>query len=278
LSSATAAILDGVTAPVFYSVNKVGERRSGALSLMNASVGSQIVPIVALQPYGKGQTLGVATDTLWRWGRMDGDISGAFHQFWRDSIRYLAGEIEGGRFLTVKWDRKRYRPSEQAHAEIGIVGRYAEGEVYLKGSVEHAGTSQDLSIVLKDGNDFQTEVFFTDRGDYAIKLEATRAGEPLDSYERVIRVGSNVSEGAELAVDHPFLENLAARSGGYYQREAEAEELMERLKAMLMTSADPHDTPLVSAPALFGLLPIYILLVMGVLLWEWILRRRMNIV
>jgi hypothetical protein len=71
---------------------------------------------------------------------------------------------------------------------------------------------------------------------------------------------------------------LAARSGGYYQREADAEELMERIKAMLMTSADPHDTPLVTAPALFGVLPFYILLVMGALLWEWILRRRMNIV
>ena len=278
LSSATAAILDGVTAPAFYSVNKVGERRSGALSLMNASVGSEIVPIVALQPYGKGQTLGVATDTLWRWGRMDGDISSAAHQFWRDSIRYLAGEIEGGRFLTVQWDRKRYLPSEEGHAEIGIVGRYAEGEVHLKGSVEHAGTTQDLSIVLEDGNDFQTEVFFADRGDYTIKLEATLAGEPLDSYERVIRVGSNVSEGADLAVDHPFLENLAARSGGYYQREADAEQLIERLEAMLMTSADPHDEPLVTKPALFGLLPIYILLVLGVLLWEWLLRRRMNIV
>lgn len=278
LSSATAAILKSVTAPVFYSVNKVGARRSGALSLMNASVGSQIVPIVALQPYGKGQTLGVATDTLWRWSRMEGDISGAFAQFWRDSIRYMAGEIEGGRFLTVAWDRKRYRPSEQGHAEIGIVGRYAEGEVYLKGSVEHAGTTQDLSIVLKDGNDFQTKVFFPDRGDYKVKLEATLAGEPLDTYERVIRVGSNVSEGADLAVDHPFLENLAARSGGNYQREADADQLIQRLKAMLMTSADPHDTPLVREPDLFGVLPIFILLVMSVLLWEWVLRRRMNIV
>ena len=145
---------------MFYSVNKVGERRSGALSLMNASVGSQIVPIVALQPYGKGQTLGVATDTLWRWSRMEGDISGAFHQFWRDSIRYLAGEIEGGRFLTVDWDRKRYRPSEQGHAEIGVVGRYAEGEVHLKGSVEHEGTTQELSIVLTDGNDFTDQSVF----------------------------------------------------------------------------------------------------------------------
>jgi uncharacterized membrane protein len=278
LSSATAAILKDVTSPVFYSVNKVGERRSGALSLMNASVGAQIVPVVALQPYGKGQTLGVATDTLWRWSRMEGDISGAFAQFWRDSIRYMAGEIEGGRFLTVDWDRKRYRPSEEAHADISVVGRYAEGEVHLKGSVEHEGTTQELSIILTDANDFTTKVFFPDRGDYKIKLEATLAGEPLDSYQRVLRVGSNVSEGADLAVDHPFLENLAARSGGNYQREADTGQLIERLKAMLMTSADPHDTPLVREPALFGVLPIFILLVMGVLVWEWFLRRRMNIV
>ena len=88
----------------------------------------------------------------------------------------------------------------------------------------------------------------------------------------------NVSEGADLAVDHPFLENLAARSGGNYQREADTEQLIQRLKAMLMTSADPHDSPLVREPALFGVLPVYVLLVMGILLWEWVLRRRMNIV
>jgi hypothetical protein len=103
-------------------------------------------------------------------------------------------------------------------------------------------------------------------------------GEPLDTYERILRVGSNVSEGADLAVDHPFLENLAARSGGYYQREGGIEQLVENLETMLMTNADSHDTPLVRKPAIFGVLPVYILLVMGVLLWEWVLRRRMNIV
>jgi len=100
----------------------------------------------------------------------------------------------------------------------------------------------------------------------------------LDSYERTIRVGSSVSEGSDLAVDHPFLESLAARSGGSYGREGDPDELLKRLDALLMSSADLHDTPLVKKPALFNLLPIYIVLLMGALLWEWILRRRMNIV
>ena len=278
LSGATATILKGVGSPVFHSVNRVGERRSGAMSLMNASVGSRVVPVVVLQPYGKGQTLGIATDTLWRWGRMDGDIADAGHQFWRDTIRYLSGEIEGGRFLTVKWDRKRYRPSEEALVDIGVVGRYAEGAVHLKGTVEHAGKTENLPIVLKQESDFQTRVFFPKPGEYKIRMEATLAGNPLDTYERTIRIGSSVSEGADLAVDHPFLESLAARSSGSYSREGNTKELLERLDALLLASADLHDTPLVKKAALFGLLPPYIILLMGALLWEWILRRRMNIV
>jgi hypothetical protein len=190
----------------------------------------------------------------------------------------LSGEIEGGRFLTVKWDRKRYRSSEEAVAEIGVVGRYAEGAVHLTGTVEHAGTTVSLPIVLKEGSDFQTRVFFPEPGDYTITVEATLAGEPLDNYTRIIRVGSNVSEAADLAVDHPFLENLAARSGGAYSREGDREALMRRLEALLLTSADPHDTPLVKKGALFDLLPIYVILLMAAMLWEWILRRRMNIV
>jgi hypothetical protein len=278
LLGATATILKGVGSPVFHSVNRVGERRSGAMSLMNASVGSRVVPVVVLQPYGKGQVLGVATDTLWRWGRMDGDIADAGHQFWRDTIRYLSGEIEGGRFLTVKWDRKRYRPSEEALVDIGVVGRYAEGAVHLKGTVEHAGKTVNLPMVLKQESDFQTRVFFPKPGEYRIRMEATLAGNPLDTYERTIRIGSSVSEGADLAVDHPFLESLATRSGGSYSREGETEELLERLDALLLASADLHDTPLVKIAALFNLLPLYIILLMGALLWEWILRRRMNIV
>ena len=277
LMAATAAILKGVASPALESVNRGGERRSGALSLMNVVAGSSVLPVVALQPYGKGQTLGVATDTLWRWGRMDGDISNAYHQFWRDAIRYLAGEVEGGRFLTVKWDRARYRPSEEALGNVTVAGRYAEGAVHLKGTAEHAENVVELPIELKTGSDFQTRVFFPRPGEYRVTLNATLGGEPLDSYERTIRVGSSVSEGADLAVDHPFLQSFAARGGGYYGREGATDELVQRLKAVLLLDEELRDTPLVRKPALFGL-PIYMVLLMGALLWEWILRRRMNII
>ena len=278
LSAATAAIMKRIGSPTLASVNKVGPQRSGALSLMNASAGKRILSVVALQQYGKGQTLGIATDTLWRWGRMDGEISTAFHQFWRDTIRYLSGDFEDGKFLSVAWDRKRYRVGEQAIGEIKVVGRYAEGAVRVTGAVEYEGETAELPVVLESQSDFETKVFFGKAGEYTVTLDATLSGEPLDTYERIIHVGSSVSEGSDLAVDHPYLDSLASRSGGSYSREDDTEVLLERLDEMLEASSDMRDTPVVRMAPLFNVLPAYIIILMGILLWEWILRRRMNIV
>lgn len=278
--SATAGILNEVTSPVLYSINHVGRLRSGAVSLMNASVGDETVAVVALQSYGRGQTLGVATDTLWRWGRMPGTISRAYGQFWRDASRCMCGDFEGGRFLTVRWNREEYRPGEQAVADIRIAGRRAAGEIRLKGTTEHGGKTEELSVdpIPGSGNTFRTKVFFPERGEYVVNLEAMAGGESLDKYNRILHVGSAVNEGAELAVDDPFLESLASRSGGYYRPEDRVDELVERLKARLTASASPHDLPLVSKPdVLYHTLPLYVLLAMLVLVGEWILRRRMNI-
>ena len=279
MMSATADILDGVSSPMLYSINHVGPLRSGAISLMNASVGENITAVVALQIYGKGQTLGLATDTLWRWDRMHGKISSAYGQFWRDASRYMSGIFEGGRFLTVKWNSKKYHPSEEAVADIHVAGRYAPGEISLKGTTEHAGKTKELPIdpVRGEGNMFRTKVFFPERGEYVFKLEAMVGAESLDKYERTIRVGSALNEGAELAVDHAFLESLASRTGGYYETENQVDKLIKRLKSKVMESAGPHDFPLVRKPdILYNRLPVYILLVMLILSAEWILRRRMN--
>ena len=280
IMSAAADTLDEVSSPVLESINHVGRLRSGAIGLLNASVGQETVAVVALQSYGRGQTLGLATDTLWRWKRTGGKVSGAYGQLWRDAVRYMCGGFEGGRFLTVKWSWPQYRPSEQAVADIDIAGRHAAGEVRLKGTVEHAGKIRILSIDPVRGaeNMFRTEFFFPERGDYAVTLEAIAGGESLDKYERTLHVGSGLNEGADLAVDHAFLGSLAGRSGGYYEPEGNVEQLIERVKAKMMANASPQDLPLVREPdILYGTLPLYVLLAMLVLLGEWILRRRMNL-
>lgn len=277
--SGTADILREITSPALHSINHVGQLRSGAISLMNATAGDETVAVVALQSYGRGQTLGLATDTLWRWGRTRGKISGAYGQFWRDATRYMCGAVEGGRFLTVKWNRGKYLPGEQAVADVKVAGRYAAGEIRVSGTTKYAGAARELSLepVSGEENMYRTRVTFPERGDYIVEMEAKAGDQSLDKYQRTLHVGSTLNEGAELAVDHAFLENLASRGGGYYEPEGNADQLIERLKAKVMATSSPQDLPLVRKPdILFQTLPLYVLLVMLVLVGEWVMRRRMN--
>ena len=52
---------------LIHSMNRPGRLRAGAIALMNAWHDGEQVPVIALQTYGRGRVMGIATDTLWRW-------------------------------------------------------------------------------------------------------------------------------------------------------------------------------------------------------------------
>jgi hypothetical protein len=271
--SAFARTLNRARSPVLFSVNPVGKPRTGAVSLLDASVGEQSVPVIALQRYGSGQTLGVATNTLWRWGRMDGEVRQAYHQFWQHTVRYLSGLYEGNRFLIVKWDRDSYRPSEEAEATMQVIGRSAQGQLRFTGTVAHGRDSRKLAIEPVPGSEgtYRAKVFFPDRGEYLVRLEALAGFERVDAYERTFRVAPTRNEGARLEVDHAYLDDLAGRSGGAYAPEADVDRLIDRLRARLLAGSVETDVRLVEATGGFFLV---LLLVLAA---EWAVRRWLNL-
>ena len=93
----------------------------------------------------------------------------------------------------------------------------------------------------------------------------------LESYEKTLVVGPGVNEGANLEVDHAFLDNLAMRSGGAYFRENEQDNLVEALRSRIIDYAVSVEIPLVQDKY------IYILIFLGILMLEWTMRRRMNL-
>jgi len=84
-------------------------------------------------------------------------------------------------------------------------------------------------------------------------------------------VGPGVNEGANLEVDHAFLDDLAMRSGGAYFQETDFEKLVDTLKSRVMDYAVSLEIPLVQDKY------IYILIFMGILMLEWTMRRKMNL-
>ena len=255
------------------SINLSGALRSGAINLLDASVGNRTVSVIALQRFGQGQTMGVATNTLWKWTQSSDVLKQAYSHFWRQSVRNLSQWEEGERFVGVKWDKENYRPGEQASTTIRVAGRYNPGQLHLKATLKADEEPQFVSVepVMGRENTFRAEMVFSKRAEYLFEVQAHVGEKLLESYEKTLVVGPGVNEGANLEVDHAFLDDLAMRSGGAYFQETDFENLVETLRGKVIDYAVSVEIPLVQDKY------IYILIFLGILMLEWTMRRKMNL-
>ncbi len=256
------------------SLNHPGRLRRGAVSLLDAPHDRGDVAVLAIQPFGTGRVLGLATNTIWRW-RMAGDEERrAYDHLWKRGIRYLAGKGEGGRFLRVNFDQDNYYPGERADIDIQIIGDYAEGRVSVNAVKQFEGEEEErLSTQRQPSgvNEFRSRTFFAQRGDYTFKINAFVDNEEIESFERTMWVGSRLNEGANIYPDHSFLRDLASRGGGNSYRENEVEELTEDLKEQLVSRSVHRTEPLIQYRG------IYLILILLTLVAEWTVRRRLDL-
>jgi uncharacterized membrane protein len=259
--------------PKVQSLNSTGPLRSGAVALLEANAGGGSLPVVALQHYGQGYCLAIATDTLWRWPKASQALKDAFSQFWRQAVRNVSQWQEGERFLSVRWDQPRYRPGERTTATIGVAGHYEAGQVHLKATLTNSGQAQtlDMAGALGSESEFSTSMVFRTRGEYVFEVKAFVGEKLLESYAKTLRVGPVLNEGAKLEVDHAFLDYLATQSGGAYFREGDFGKLIETLRGRVVEQAVAMDVPLVQHNY------VYIIVLLLILAGEWTLRRRMNL-
>ncbi len=269
----SAKILSGEQAAAVESVNIEGPLKSGAVSLLEASVAGRSVPLVAIQRYGQGQTMAVATNTLWKWCWASETLKEAYGYFWRQTVKNMTGWEEGQRFIAVKWDQEQYNPGQDGTTAIDVAGRHDPNQLRLKAQVKSEGKSTPVSIepVMGRANSFTAKVNFARSGRYVFELEALLAGQPLESYQKTIVVGTRLNEGANLEVDHAFLSSLAAQAGGRYFRENEFENLTGMLRSQILSRVVSMEIPLIEDNG------IYILVFIGILVLEWVIRRRMNL-
>jgi uncharacterized membrane protein len=275
--------------PKIQSLNSTGPLRSGAVALLETNAGGSSTPVVALQHYGQGYSMAIATDTLWKWPKASQALKDAFSQFWRQAVRNVSQWQEGERFLSVRWDQPRYRPGERATATSAWRDGTG-GQVHLKATLRAGrASSHDPSQASGDARPTKSEqprcwtsrelgsengspsMVFRTRGEYVFEVKAFVGEKLLESYEKTLRVGPVLNEGAKLEVDHAFLDYLATQSGGAYFREGDFSKLIETLRGRVVEQAVAMDVPLVQHNY------VYIIVLLLILACEWTLRRKMNL-
>jgi hypothetical protein len=256
------------------SINQPGSLRPGAVSLLEASNANRLQSVVALQRYGKGQVLGIATNTLWRWAAAGQNLKVFFGKFWRQSARGLTAKIEGGSLLGIRWDKEHYRPGEQATVEVRMQGASDSGAVRLVGSLSGPTGDSEISLtpVAGQAGFYTAKLPLNKRGDFTFRLAAYAGNQAVENYERLLTVEPLVEEGANPELKEAYLRDIATRAKGVYASETDVAAVKTFLREKMVSQQTPATLPLVDV------WNIFLVVVLVLLVLEWTLRRRLNLI
>jgi len=236
------------------------------------------MPVIVAGEYGKGRSLVVTTDSLWRWGFVaaarPGDDGRAYTRFWENATRWLIQDPDL-RNLHVDSDAVEYGPDATVRLTVRLLGRdyqpLPRGKVALawkRGPDPRTAVAVGRATVeVGEDGTAAYELASLPPGVYRVEATADVAGKQVAAGD-IFLVRDASAELDEPAGDAATLEGIAAGTGG------RALGAIDRLPSDL--GFDPPrvvrvdrraDVELWSRPAL-------ILLAFVLLGLEWLLRQR----
>jgi hypothetical protein len=248
-----------------------------------------LMPVIAMQSYGAGQTMFVGTDETWRWRRNVGEKY--YTRFWGQVLlRFGLPRLLGASRLTqLTTDKKLYVSGER----VTISGHiYRSGfqpvlEPTVKGTVTikpddpaapAADLQKDISLQSSPGKPgyYEGELVVTTPGVYSFSTE----NDPSSVLD--FRVIQPRFEFGDTALNLPLLQKMAETSGGALYREEDLYKMLEPSTAGSDTGADKVPSGLgsgsVKVPSPqeveMAFSPLYYSLMIFVATIEWILRKR----
>ena len=232
--------------------------------------------LMATQLVGPGRVLWVGFDSTYRW-RFAGEQ--VFDGFWQRVIDRagLMKQLGGQHPYRVSTDKQRYEPGDEVVLTAKFIdpGQVDEGLLSLYAQVQ---TGQDDAIELTmtptgDGLSFEARFEAERAGDYLVRVwpgdsPAQRAAKP-NTHGFTVAVPDFETRNPTLAKDE--LSNLALTSGGAFFTLDTADKLPEALTVGLVDNELIHSDEVWNAPLL-------ILIFLGAILAEWIIRKRCRLV
>ncbi|MBA3397699.1 MAG: hypothetical protein H0T89_34060 [Deltaproteobacteria bacterium] len=236
------------------------------------------MPVIVAGEYGKGRSLAVTTDTVWRWGFMaaarPGDDGRQYTKFWETSMRWLIQDPDL-RNLHVDSDAVEYIPGAPVRTTVRLLGRDYQPlpggivSLVVRRGADPARAEEVQTTKLTVGED-GTAVFELGGlapGVYRVQGHATIAGRQVDASDIfLVREGGNELD--RPVGDPAALEAIASGTGG--RALGPVDKLPRRLDfdpPRIVRVDRRTDVELWSRPGL-------LFLVVGLLGLEWLLRQR----
>jgi len=254
-----------------------GSPKPGATVLAALIAGRRTLPLLITQSYGHGRTAILATGGTWRWQMSEALGDPSHDLFWQQLLRWLVAESpgpvtasmtsrvlldQGHVQLTAQVRDKQFQPAADAHVAAHIVG--PEG---LNAMVDMT-PSQDTP------GQYQTEWTAEKAGPYLAEVTAESAGspaQPLGSSAQTFQREDGVAENFHTEQNRHLLEQLATATSGRYWKLSDLKDLPRDI------SYSEAGISVRNTKELWDM-PIVFLLLLGLPIAEWLLRRKWGVV
>ncbi len=254
-----------------------GSPKPGATVLATLNAGHRKLPLLVTQNYGHGRTAVLATGGTWRWQMSEALGDPSHDLFWQQLLRWLVAQSPGpvsatmpSRFLmdqgqvqlTAQVRDREFQPAADAHVTAHIVGP------------ENLNVTVDLTPSQQSPGEYQTEWSAEKPGTYLAEVTAESPDTPpqqLGSDVVTFQREDGVAENFHTEQNRRLLEQLAAETGGKYWKPTDLKNLPRDI------SYSEAGISVRSTKELWDM-PIVFLLLLGLPVAEWLLRRKWGIV
>ncbi len=253
-----------------------GSPKPGATVLAEMNAGHRTMPLLITESYGRGRTAILATGGTWRW-QMSEPLGDPSHDlFWQQLLRWLVAQSPGpvtasmpsrllmdrGQVhLTAEVRDRRFQPAAGAHVAAHIVGP------------DGVNAMVDLTPSQDTPGEYEIDWTAEKPGTYFAEVTAESADnppQPLSGDVLTFQREDGVAENFHTAQNRRLLEQLAAETGGAYWKPSDVKNLPRDIS---------YSEAGISVRATKELwdMPIVFLLLLGLPVAEWLLRRKWGV-
>jgi uncharacterized membrane protein len=261
--------------PALSLLNPVREAKPGASVLLTGSGRGGPYVVLATQRYGRGRSVAFTSQDSWMW-QMHADIplEDETHEvFWRQLLRYLVSEVPQP--LTARLSADRVEPGQPVTITADVAD---SGYVRVNGAdawatiTDPAGAEHEVPLRWTVRRDGEYEASWTPvlPGLHELRIRAEQGGRVLGQSTAYLQTGDLGAEYFGAALQEGTLRRVAEETGGRYYTPSTLRTLAEDVTftesgATVVEFRDLWD------------MPVLLLVLIGLLIGEWTLRKRQGL-
>jgi len=262
-----------LASPTLIGFNPNGGAKPGATVLAQSSARDArggYPALLAFQRFGRGKSMALMTDSVWRW-RMGLEARDNFHElFWKQMLRWLVSDAPDA--VNLETERHSYSLDEAVvlRAEVNDETFVRLNNARVQASVKApSGETIAVSLMWDLSKEGQYTGTFKPReeGVYQITTEAFLGSRSLGTARSSFRIAESPEEYHNAARNTDLLKRLASDTGGRYYTAGDVNTLPEDISYADSGASRLEEKELWD-------MPVFFLLMVGAACAEWILRKR----